>query len=80
MIQHNILDLEAIYDLLGPEDEEIQNDAVEEFNKAKEFVKQMNVVSTKDKDDKSEKNSDPEDADPTVEVIFFSFFLKFKLF
>ena len=50
MIQHGILDLEAIYEMLGPEDSEIIDEAEKEMSEAKEFVRKMNIVSTKDKD------------------------------
>ena len=73
MIQHNILDLDAIYDLLGPEDEEVQSDAQVEFDKAKEFVRQMNVVSTKDKDEKGkDEKVEVDEVDPSATVSSFT--------
>ena len=58
MIQHEILDLEAIYDMLGPEDSVILDDADKEMAEAKEFVRKMNIVSTKDKEEGEEKPQD----------------------
>jgi THO complex subunit 2 len=54
MIQHGILELDAIYKMLGPTDEVIQAEAEKAMSEAKEFVRKMNIVSTKDKDEKSE--------------------------
>ena len=58
MIQHGILDLEAIYEMLGPEDSVITEDAEKETAEAKEFVRKMNIVSTKDKEEGEEKPQD----------------------
>ena len=58
MIQHEILDLEAIYDMLGPEDSVIFDDADKEMAEAKEFIRKMNIVSTKDKEEGEEKAQD----------------------
>ena len=51
MIQHGILDLVPIYDMLGPEDSVIQMESEKEMAEAKEFVRKMNIVSTKDKEE-----------------------------
>ena len=58
MIQHGILDLEAIYEMLGPEDSVIIDDAEKEMVEAKEFVRKMNIVSTKDKEEGEDKPQD----------------------
>ena len=58
MIQHEILDLEAIYEMLGPEDSVIVDDAEKEMAEAKEFVRKMNIVSTKDKEEGEDKPQD----------------------
>ena len=58
MIQHGILDLEAIYEMLGPEDSVIIDEAEKEMSEAKEFVRKMNIVSTKDKEEGEEKAQD----------------------
>ena len=55
MIQHGILDLEAIYEMLGPEDSLIHNEAEKGMAEAKEFIRKMNIVSTKDKDENEDK-------------------------
>ena len=55
MIQHGILDLEAIYEMLGPEDVLIQENAEKEIVAAREFVRKMNIVSTKDKEESDDK-------------------------
>ena len=69
MIQHGILDLESIYDMLGPEDAVIQAEAEKEMAEAKEFVRKMNIVSTKDKEENEEKPQD----DPTDDKkVFFN--------
>uniref|UniRef100_A0A0K2TBN1 THO complex subunit 2 n=1 Tax=Lepeophtheirus salmonis TaxID=72036 RepID=A0A0K2TBN1_LEPSM len=46
LIQHKILILETIYDLLGPEDSQIFKDAESELKSAREFVRKSVVVST----------------------------------
>ena len=58
MIQHGILDLEAIYEMLGPEDSLIQENAEKEIADAREFVRKMNIVSTKDKEESDDKPQD----------------------
>ena len=65
MIQHGILDLEAIYDMLGPEDSLIQENAEKEIVDAREFVRKMNIVSTKDKEESDDKPQD----DPSEEEV-----------
>ncbi len=57
MIQHGILELDAIYKMLGPSDEVIQAEAEKTMSEAKEFVRKMNIVSTKDKDEKADETS-----------------------
>ena len=54
MIQHGVLDLDTIYALLGPSDEEIVSAAEKEAAEAKEFVRKMNVVSTNQDANKKE--------------------------
>jgi hypothetical protein len=44
MIQHGILELDAIYKMLGPTDEVIQAEAEKAMSEAKEFVRKMNIV------------------------------------
>ena len=60
MIQHGILDLDAIYDMLGPEDSLIQEDAEKDISEAREFIRKMNIVSTKDKDENEDKQQENE--------------------
>ena len=69
MIQHGILELDAIYKMLGPADDVIQAEAEKAMSEAKEFVRKMNIVSTKDKDEKADEvNSE---ANKKVRIIFF---------
>ena len=71
MIQHGILDLEAIYEMLGPEDSLIQESADKEIGEAKEFVRKMNIVSTKDKeesDDKPQEDAQEEDTKVSLKI------------
>ena len=44
MIQHGILDLDAIYDMLGPEDSLIQEDAEKDISEAREFIRSGKTV------------------------------------
>ena len=60
MIQHGILDLDAIYDMLGPEDSLIQEDAEKDISEAREFIRKMSIVSTKDKDENEDKQQENE--------------------
>ena len=60
MIQHGILDLDAIYDMLGPEDSLIQENAEKDISEAREFIRKMNIVSTKDKDENEDKQQENE--------------------
>ena len=60
MIQHGILDLDAIYDMLGPEDSLIQEDAEKDISEAREFIRKMNIVSTKDKEENEDKQQENE--------------------
>jgi THO complex subunit 2 len=46
MIQHGVLEMDVIYNLLGPTDEDIRTLADKEMSESKEFVRKMNVVST----------------------------------
>ncbi len=50
MIQHDLLQLENVYAMLTPEDDTIIDSAKKEMSEAVEFVRKMNVVSTKDKE------------------------------
>ena len=58
MIQYGVLELDVIYNLLGPSDEEIIKDSDKEFNEAKDFVKKMTVVSTSQDSKKDDDNGD----------------------
>ena len=60
MIQHGILDLDAIYDMLGPDDSLIQESAEKEISEAREFIRKMNIVSTKDKEENEDKQQENE--------------------
>ena len=60
MIQHGILDLDAIYDMLGPEDSLIQENAEKDISEAREFIRKMNIVSTKDKEENEDKQQENE--------------------
>ena len=55
MIQYGVLDMEVIYDLLGPSDEEIMQSAEKELVDAKDMVRKMSIVSTSQ--DKKEDDS-----------------------
>lgn len=47
LLQHNVIKLEDIYNWLSPADKEIIADWDAELNDAKEFVRKLNVISTK---------------------------------
>ena len=59
MIQYGVLEMDVIYNLLGPSDKEIIKDSDKEFNEAKDFVKKMTIVSTSQ--DQSKKEDDGND-------------------
>lgn len=83
MIQHGILDLESVYDILGPEDEDIQVQAAKVMDEAKETLRKMNIVSTKDRDkedgDKNEKKNDSADGKDEAATVTFPYFLVYPL-
>ena len=87
MIQHGILDLDAIYEMLGPEDSVIRETAEKEMAESREFIRKMNIVSTKDKEENGDKPQDiPEEDDKKVrshnwsgELNIFSFFSNFTV-
>ena len=56
MIQYGVLEMDVIYNLLGPSDEEIIKDSEKELNEAKEFVRKMTVVSTSQESKKEDDN------------------------
>ena len=58
MIQHGILEMDSIYDMLGPEDKTILADSDKELSEAKEFVRRVNVVSTLNKESSNANNKD----------------------
>ena len=59
MIQYGVLEMDVIYNLLGPSDKEIIKDSDKEFNEAKDFVRKMTIVSTSQ--DQSKKEEDGND-------------------
>uniref|UniRef100_A0A1B6BZM5 THO complex subunit 2 n=4 Tax=Clastoptera arizonana TaxID=38151 RepID=A0A1B6BZM5_9HEMI len=63
MLQHGIINLNDIYDWLSPDDKFIVKDWEKEINDAKEFVRKLNVVSTKEK----EKEDQPEEKEEDFE-------------
>ena len=70
MIQHDVLEMDVIYKLLGPSDEVIIATAEKEMSDAKEFVRKMTVVSTNQ--DTNKKDDDGNDSegknDPEAKV------------
>ena len=46
--------------MLGPEDSLIQEDAEKDISEAREFIRKMNIVSTKDKDENEDKQQENE--------------------
>ena len=81
MIQHGVLDLDSIYGLLGPDDEDIFAAADAELSDAREFVRKMNIVSLKDKETEGGKDDKNKTAELTemdvmaenVRVVFVCF-------
>ena len=57
MIQHGILEMNVIYNLLGPSDEVIEDIARKELADAKEYLRKMNIVSTNQDNNKKEDES-----------------------
>lgn len=49
MIQFGILDMESIYKMLGPTDQEMKRMAAADLSEAKKAVRSMNVLSTSGK-------------------------------
>ena len=66
MIQHGILEMNVIYNLLGPSDEAIEKMAMKELSDAKELVRKMNIVSTNNQDSakKEDDSTDSSFEDP----------------
>ena len=60
MIQHGILEMNVIYNLLGPSDEFIEDIARKELADAKEYLRKMNIVSTNQDNNKKEDDSNVE--------------------
>ena len=58
MIQYGVLEMDVIYNLLGPSDDEIMKNAEKELSEAKEFVKKLTVVSTNQDSKKDDDNGD----------------------
>lgn len=54
-----------MYEMLSPSDEEMISEAEKLMTGAKEFVRKMNIVSTKDSEDKDDSN--PEDKQTMVQ-------------
>ena len=46
--------------MLGPEDSLIQEDAEKDISEAREFIRKMNIVSTKDKEENEDKQQENE--------------------
>ncbi len=51
LIQHGILDMESIYGMLGPDDEQIKADSEEEMKEARLFIRKLNSLNTAQKED-----------------------------
>ena len=69
MIQHDVLEMDVIYQLLGPNDDTIVANAEKEMNDAKEFVRKMTVVSTNQENTKKDDNvNDSDEKDPEARV------------
>ena len=49
MIQYGIVKMDSVYAMLGPDDETIVKESEKEFSEARDFVKSMNILSTKEK-------------------------------
>lgn len=41
--------MDSVYAMLGPDDETIVKESEKEFSEARDFVKSMNILSTKEK-------------------------------
>lgn len=72
MIQHDVLEMDVIYQLLGPSDESIVATAEKEMSEAKEFVRKMTVVSTANQESNSKKDDEDDGNngkdDPEIKV------------
>ena len=64
MIQYGILEMNVIYNLLGPSDEAIEEMAKKELSEAKEFVRKMNIVATNQDNNKKEDDNNDSVKDP----------------
>lgn len=54
LLQHRVIQLDDIYNWLGPSDKEIVADWESELTEAKEYVRKLNVISTKGEDKSAE--------------------------
>ncbi|KAI5733201.1 hypothetical protein M8J76_008867 [Diaphorina citri] len=58
MLQHGIIHLDDVYIWLIPDDKVINKDFEKELSNAKEYVRKLNIVSTKEKEDKEDSKKD----------------------
>uniref|UniRef100_A0A8D8ZLW5 THO complex subunit 2 n=1 Tax=Cacopsylla melanoneura TaxID=428564 RepID=A0A8D8ZLW5_9HEMI len=58
MLQHGIIHLDDVYIWLIPDDKIIVKDFEKELSNAKEYVRKLNIVSTKEKEDKEDERKD----------------------
>lgn len=56
MLQHQVITLDDILPWLVPDDKIIIRDYENEMKLAKEYVKKMSIISTKEKEDDKEEN------------------------
>lgn len=54
MLQHRIISLDDIYCWLIPDDKDIFKEWEDEMKEAKEYVRKLNIISTKDKEEEKE--------------------------
>ena len=60
MLQHGVIELDDILPWLVPDDKTIIRDYEAAMKQAKEYVRKMSVISTKDKEEAIEKKDNPQ--------------------
>ncbi len=58
----SLFNQDCVYEMLSPSDEEMISEAEKMMTGAKEFVRKMNIVSTKDAEDKDDCNAEDKQA------------------
>lgn len=78
MLQHEVIELDDILPWLVPDDKSIVKDHALAMKQAKEYVRKMSVISTKDKEEVPEEKENPqvrtnEEEKENNKIVIFTF-------